>query len=243
MEREDPQDRKEAEAWTVTKAQMGPEDPRGKQVIRVPQDHPPTHLILPWLKVPEVTQDSKELMGSQEAGVSQETPGPQAPLACPLEMKMRREAYQGRWDPKASKENQASLHSTLAHLELMESPVSQEPPGLPDHLDQMVTCLVLKEQKDAGATLGLPVSQELGGRKDGKVTLGTVNVQKVISSSGFFRDCQDPKVSRVSMGNQGRRGTKETPDNTASLGSQGSRESLASSVLLGPRELKGIPEQ
>lgn len=221
---------------------MGPEDPRGKQVTRVPQDHLPTRLILPWLKVPEVTQDFQDLMGSQEAVVSQETPGPQDPLACPLEMKMRREASQGRWDPKASKENLASLHSSLAHPELTESPVSQEPPGLPDHLDQMVTCLVLKEQKDVWATLGLPVSQELEGRKDGKVTLGTVNVQKVTSSSGVFQDCQDPKVSRVSMGNQGRKGTKETPDSTASLGSQDSRGSLVSSVFLGPRGSRGIPE-
>lgn len=226
----------------ATKARMGPEDPRGKLVTRAPQDPPNTRLILPWLKVPEVTRDSKELMGSQEAGASPETLGPQAPVAHPLEMKMRREACQGRWDPKATEENQAPLHSTPAHPEPMESLVSQESPGLPDHLAQMVICLVLKEQKDAWATRGLPVSQELGGRKDGKVTLGTVDVQKAISSR-FFRDCQDPRASRASMGNQGRKGTKETPDSTASLGSQGSRESLASLVLLGPRELKGIPEQ
>lgn len=241
MERKDPQDRKEAEAWTATKAPMGPEDPRGNQAIRVPQDHPPTRLILPWLKVPEVTQDSQELTGSQEAGESQETPGPQAPVACPLEMKMRREASRGRWDPKASRENQASPHSTPAHLELMEGQVSQESLGLPDHLDPTVSCLVLKEQKDVWATLGLPVSQELEGRKDGKVTPGTADVQKAISSSGDSRDCQDPKASRVSMGNQAGKGTKETLDSMASLGSQGSRESLASSVFLGPRELKGIP--
>lgn len=243
MERRGPQDRREAEAWMATKAPMGPEDPRGSQVIRVPQDHPPTRLILPWLKVPEVTQDSQEVMGSQEAGESQETPGPQDPLACPLEMKMRREASRGRWGPKASRENQAPPHSTPAHLELTEGQVSQEPLGQPDHPDPMVSCLVLKEQKDVWATLGLPVSQELEGRKDGKVTLGTVNVQKAISSSGVFQDCQDPKVSRVSMGNQGRKGTKETLDRMASLGSQGSRDSLASLVFLGPRELKGIPER
>lgn len=42
-----------------------------------------------WFQVPEVTRDSKELMGSQEAGASPETLGPQAPVAHPLEMKVR----------------------------------------------------------------------------------------------------------------------------------------------------------
>lgn len=52
--------------------------------------------------MPEVTQDSQEPMGSQEPGVSQETLARQASLARPSEMKMRREAYQAKWDPKAS---------------------------------------------------------------------------------------------------------------------------------------------
>lgn len=38
--------------------------------------------------MPEVTQDSKVLMGSQEAEASQETLDPWGPQACPLEMKV-----------------------------------------------------------------------------------------------------------------------------------------------------------
>lgn len=96
------QDKKEAEDWMVIKALMDARDPREKWVTEACRDRLPTPLILPWGKVPEVTQDSQEPMGSQEPGVSQETLARQASLARPSEMKMRREAYQAKWDPKAS---------------------------------------------------------------------------------------------------------------------------------------------
>lgn len=85
----------------VSKAPVGPEDPRENRENGGLQDPLPTHLILHWQKVPEVTQDSQEPVESKEAWVSQETPAPEAPLAYPSEMKMTREAFQERWDPKA----------------------------------------------------------------------------------------------------------------------------------------------
>lgn len=96
------QDKKEAKAWMVTKALTDTQDPREKRVTRAPQDHLPTLLIPPWGKVPEVILDSQGPTGSQAAGVNQETPAHQAPLARPSEGKMRREASRAKWDPKAS---------------------------------------------------------------------------------------------------------------------------------------------
>lgn len=60
----------------VSKAPVGPEDPRENKENEAPQDPPPTCHILLWQKVPEATQDSQELKGSQEAAVSQETLAP-----------------------------------------------------------------------------------------------------------------------------------------------------------------------
>lgn len=58
----------------------------------------------------------------------------------------------------------------------------------------------------------------------------------VARSSGVFRDCQDPRVLLVSMGNWERKGTKETQACTVSLGSQDSREPQAPLEFLDPRE-------
>lgn len=87
-----------------------------------------------------MTQDSKVLMGSQEAEASQETLDLWGPQACPLEMKIQREAFQGRWDPKVSQENQDPQHAILAHQELMENRVPKDSPGPQAHLDQMASC-------------------------------------------------------------------------------------------------------
>lgn len=193
--------------------------------------------------MPEVTRDSQGPKGSQEARVSQETRAPEDPLASPSEMKIRGEACRVRWDPRASSETPASLRSTRAHLDLMESQGLQAPPGSLDHLDLMASCLGGKEQKEHQASLGFPAPLEPADRRDGKVTLGTADVQKATKLSEVFRDCQDPRASQASTGSRGGKGTKETPANTASLGSQGSRESLATLVLLGPKEQKEIPEQ
>lgn len=91
--------------------------------------------------MPEVTQDSKVLMGSQEAEASQETLDPWGPQARPLEMKIQREAFQGRWDPKASQESQDPRHTIPAHQELMENQVPKDSQGPQAHLDQMASCL------------------------------------------------------------------------------------------------------
>lgn len=116
------------------------------------------------------------------------------------------------------------MHDILAHQELMENRGSKVFPGLLAPLDQMASCLALRDQKEEWATLGLLVSQGLEGRKDGKVKLGTANA---MSSLGVFQDCQDPRVFPVPMGSWGRKATKENLASTASLGSQDSRELLA----------------
>lgn len=126
-----------------------------------------------------------------------------------------------------------SLRSFQAHLELTGSQGSQEPLDLLARLDQMVTCSALKEQKEEWAILGLPVSQGLVDRKDGKVKLVTVNVQ---TASGVFQDCQEPRGFQVSMGIQGGKVTKENLASMASLGSLGSREPLVMLEFLGPKE-------
>lgn len=120
---------------------MDHEDPRENVGSKVPQGLLPTRPIHPWRKVPEVTQDSQVLLGSQEAGVSQETLDPWDPQAHPSEMKIQREAFQGRWDPKASQESRAFLHSTLAHEALMENQVPKDCLDLQVPLDQMASCL------------------------------------------------------------------------------------------------------
>lgn len=125
----------------VSKAPLDPEDPRENVGNKVPQDPLPTRPIHPWQKVPEATQDFQVLMGSQEAVVNQETLAPWGPEAHLPGMKIRREAFQGRWDPKASPENQASQHSILVHQELMENQVPKEPLDLQAHLDLMASCL------------------------------------------------------------------------------------------------------
>lgn len=125
----------------VSKAPVDPEDPRENVGSKVPQGLLPTRPILPWQKVPEVTQDSQVLRGSQEAGVSRETLDPWDPQARPSEMKIQREAFQGRWDPKASQESQAFLHSILAHEVLMENQVPKDCLDLQVPLDQMASCL------------------------------------------------------------------------------------------------------
>lgn len=88
-----------------------------------------------------MTQDSKVLMGSQEAEASRETLDPWGPQARPSEMKIQREAFQGRWGPKASQESQDPRHTILAHQELMENQVPKDSPGPRAHLDQMASCL------------------------------------------------------------------------------------------------------
>lgn len=55
-------------------------------------------------------------------------------------MKIQREAFQGRWDPKVSQENQDPQHAILAHQELMENRVPKDSPGPQAHLDQMASC-------------------------------------------------------------------------------------------------------
>lgn len=89
MVRRDPPDRREAEAWTVTKAPTDREDPRAKLVTRDPQDLPPTPRTLRWQKVPEETRDPQDPTGIQEVVVNQGIPAPQVPRGCLSEMKMR----------------------------------------------------------------------------------------------------------------------------------------------------------
>lgn len=52
---------------------------------------------------------------------------------------MRREAYQARWDPKASQESRASPPCTPACRELTEGQGSEVPQGSRDHLAQTVS--------------------------------------------------------------------------------------------------------
>lgn len=125
----------------VSKAPVDLEDPRENAGSKDPQDPLSTRPIHPWRKAPEVTQDSKVLMGSQEAEASRETLDPWGLQAHLWEMKIQREAFQGRWDPKASQESQASQRAILAHQELMENQVPKESLGLQAHPDQMATCL------------------------------------------------------------------------------------------------------
>lgn len=117
----------------------------------------------------------------------------------------------------------------------MEGQDSQDPQGLPDHRDQTVSFSALKEQKGRWATLGLLASLGFADRKDGKVTLGTVSAQRVISSSRGSRGCQAPRAFPASVESQGRKGAKETPASTASLGFPGSRAPLATLDLPGPK--------
>lgn len=126
----------------VSRAPADPEDPRENGENKDPQDPLSTPRIHPWQKVAEVTQDSKVLTGNQEAEASQETLDPWVLQAHPLEMKIQREAFQGRWDPKASQESQATQHVILAHRELMENQVPKESLGLRVHPDQTASCLV-----------------------------------------------------------------------------------------------------
>lgn len=73
----------------VSKAPVDLEDPRENGGNKDPQDPLSTHPIHPWQKVPEVTQDSKVLMGSQEAEVNQESLEPWVLQAHPSEMKIQ----------------------------------------------------------------------------------------------------------------------------------------------------------
>lgn len=54
---------------------------------------------------------------------------------------MARGASPERWGPKASPENLASPHGTLAHPELTEGQGCGASLGLPGPLDQTVSCL------------------------------------------------------------------------------------------------------
>lgn len=56
-----------------------------------------------------------------------------------LGFQIQREAFQGRWDPKASQENRAFLRSILVHQALMENQVPKDFLGLQAPLDQMVS--------------------------------------------------------------------------------------------------------
>lgn len=83
MGRVDSRDRREPKAGTATKAPMDIQDTRENQANPAPRDPLPIRLIPRWPKVSEGTQDSQELTGSQEAGVSQGTQVSQAPQAPP----------------------------------------------------------------------------------------------------------------------------------------------------------------
>lgn len=229
-------DRREAEDRMVTKALMDTQDPREKWVNQAPPAHQPTPHILPWTKVPEGTQDSTEPPGTQEPGGSLETSACQACLVHPSEMKMRREAYQARWDPKASQESRASPPCTPACRELTGGQGSEVPQGSRDHLAQTVSFSALKEQRAGWATQDLLVSPGLADRKDGKAMPATVSVQRVTSSLGVFRGHQDPRAFPAPMGNQGGKAARETPASMASPGSQDSREPLVVLALPGPKE-------
>lgn len=141
-----------------------------------------------------------------------------------------------KWDPKASQENQASLHYTPARQEFPESQGPKDSRGPPDHLDRTVSSLALKEDQERRALLGPPVSLGLADRKDGKVKSGTVKYAQAISSSRLSRGCQDRRAYQASAGSRGRKGFQETLAITAPLGSQGSRESLVKLDLLDPKE-------
>lgn len=82
-------DRKEAEARMVSKVPVDPEGPRENVENKVPRDPLSTRPIHPWQKVPEVTQDSQELMGNQEVEASLETLAPWGPKAHLLEIEIR----------------------------------------------------------------------------------------------------------------------------------------------------------
>lgn len=73
----------------VSKAPVDLEDPRENVGNKDPQDPLSTRPIHPWQKVPEVTQDSKVLMGSQEAEANQESLEPQVLQAHLSEMKIQ----------------------------------------------------------------------------------------------------------------------------------------------------------
>lgn len=110
-----------------------------------------------------------------------------------------------KWDPKASQESRASLRYTPARQEFPESQGPKASRGPPDHLDQTVSFLALKEDPERRALLGPPVSLGLADRKDGKVMSGTVNAQ-MIRSSRLCQGCQDQRVYPASAGSRGREG-------------------------------------
>lgn len=85
--------------------------------------------------------DFLEPTESQEAAVSQETLVPPACRAPLWEKMMPRGASPERWGPKASPENLASQHSTLAPPELTEGQGCRASLGLPGPPDQTVSCL------------------------------------------------------------------------------------------------------
>lgn len=231
-----PQDRKEAEAWTATKALTDTQDPREKGVTQAHQERQPTPHIHLWPKVPEVSPDSQEPLGSQEPGGSPETPAHQACLARPSEMKMRREACPARWAPKATRESRAPPRCTPAHQEPTESRASAVPRDPLDPLDQTISCSASKAPKAAWATLGLPVSRGLAARKVGKVTPATVNAQRMTNSSGVSPGRQDPRAFQASTGSRGGKGAKATRASTAFLDSQASREPPVTLGPPGPKE-------
>lgn len=89
MEKKESLDRKEAEAWMVSKVPADPEGPRENVENKAPRDPLSTRPIHPWQKVPEVTQDSQGLMGNQEVEASLETLAPWGPKVHLLEIKIR----------------------------------------------------------------------------------------------------------------------------------------------------------
>lgn len=89
MEKKESLDRKEAEAWMVSKVPADPEGPRENVENKAPRDPLSTRPIRPWQKVPEVTQDSQGLMGNQEVEASLETLAPWGPKVHLLEIKIR----------------------------------------------------------------------------------------------------------------------------------------------------------
>lgn len=88
-EKKESSDRKETKARMVSKVPVDPEGPRENVENKVPQDPLSTRPIHPWQKVPEVTQDSQELMGNQEVEASLETLAPWGPKAHLLEIEIR----------------------------------------------------------------------------------------------------------------------------------------------------------
>lgn len=73
----------------VSKARVDLEDPRENGENKDPQDPLSIRPIHPWQKVPEVTQASKVLRGSQEAEANQESLEPRGLQAHPSEMKIQ----------------------------------------------------------------------------------------------------------------------------------------------------------